>query len=478
MTRTRRSLLPPEVEAMLQANLTAADRISAAAGPSNESHGSAENAGGNGSEDRRSSDGPRPNYTDPTKNRRAVESHFSGTGERAKFTGDLAKAPSFSLWERRYRALVKNLNMEEKEKVLYLSEALADPALSFFYEKICPDDSRAGNDLPEAAMALPTNMAPNIATLSGALRILQNQFCTDSARTVLKQDLDQLTLSAIEADEKVSKPKALGLLKDKIKRLSANGPAEYSSEACMITALKNSLQGELWAVTPIINCEDRAAKDPSSKTLEHYTQTLVSFLRMTETLTQNKSANSAASPAVPTLTHGYTDVFYGDSRANPRKSRSVYRQSAPVRFSPMTMTHRAGSRSVPNGGATLDMRNLLNEPSRKNSGQTMDGQSVRQRGKCWNCDQPGHISRDCRRPRRPRAEIARAMLAEHVPPVEVTAWLSHEIDEMENVGENDSAHEQEADIEYAAEEEEDPVETFDTLLASLSGENATEQILQ
>lgn len=72
--------------------------------------------------------------SDPTRDHRAVHSHFrdGGAGERARFTGDLAKEPSFDLWERRYRLLAANLDLPELDKVMYLSQALSNPALTFF----------------------------------------------------------------------------------------------------------------------------------------------------------------------------------------------------------------------------------------------------------------------------------------------------------------------------------------------------------
>lgn len=218
---------------------------------------------------------------------------------------------------------MKTMDIAEREKVVYLSEALADPALTFFYDEICPDDSRSGNSMAEAATARFGNMAPNVSTLFGALHALQAHFCTESARNVLKQDLDQLTLGAFEREENVSKPKALTMLKEKIKRLSANGPPEYDSETCMVTALKQCLAGEAWAIDPIINADDRASKNPRDKTIEHYTQTLVSYLRTRDTSMLGLPRSAKPAAATPPMSHGYAGTFYGDARMSPRTTRTA-----------------------------------------------------------------------------------------------------------------------------------------------------------
>lgn len=482
------------VEATMAANIAAADRVIASvASPVAGAGSSASGAAGARVTDSSGAAGPpRSNFNDPTRNRRAVQYHFSDTGsdELRKFTGDLSKPPPYKLWERRYRTLVRNMDIDEREKVLFLSEALAGPALTFFYEKICPDDARSGNSLSEAATAAtqgrsaPVNLAPNSATMSGALRLLEDHFCTESARNVLKQDLDQLKLSTIEAEERVSKPKALVILKEMIQQLSANGLPEYDSETCMITALRNSLHGELWAVEPLINASDRASKSPENKTLEHYTQTLVSYLRTRETLSQSPGTISSNTSVVPSL---FSDVYYGDSRAAPRKSRATYRRGAPVRFSPMSMMQKgAGTRPNANGdnGAFLGMRQLLNEPPRRTVAQpySMDGHSRRQKGTCWNCDQPGHLMRDCSRPKRPRAQIARAMLMDEIPVMEVAVWLSHETSEMEIEAVHDHGNEVDGganeNVEETAADMEEQIQTFDTLFSALSRENAPAQIFQ
>lgn len=131
--------------------------------------------------------GGRNQVIDLTKIRRTVQSHFhDNKGERAKFSGDLSKAPSYHLWESRIRTVLRDLGLSEAQKVTMLSEALADPALTFYYSDIVPDDARSGNSFPEA-LDLPENVSPNVRTLSGALAKIRTHFCTDAACNVLKQ---------------------------------------------------------------------------------------------------------------------------------------------------------------------------------------------------------------------------------------------------------------------------------------------------
>lgn len=407
---------------------------------------------------------------DINRARRTVQAHFMDKGgERAKFTGDLSKAPSFHLWEQRLRSLLKSMQLSEPEKVTMLSEALADPALTFYYNSICPDDSRAGNSIREAA-ELPDNVAANVPTLSGALAAIRKHFCTDAARNVLKQELDQLRLSHIERDEQVTKPVALGLLKDRIVRLSSNGPPEFRSETCMISALRKCLLGEEWAVSPMINASDRAASDPTSKTLEHFVQTLISYLRETETLTGSVSGSQRSSPAVP-MSHGLAHAYFGDSRASPRRTRVTYQNSVKpkVRFEANRPT------GLPNG---MELRKMLTRspqiPSAPTQGQSPAAR--RQPRVCWNCDQPGHLFRDCPKPKRSRVEIARAMVVEDIPALEIAIFMAQEVDSLslahEGAGiEGADPNEEEDEMD----EDEDPAQVFDTLLATMSRDSHPRQ---
>lgn len=425
---------------------------------------------------------------DPTKFRRAVQSHFQdgAEGERAKFTGDLAKAPSFDLWDRRYRTLMKSLNVSESDKVLFLSEALADPALTFFYNNICPDDSRSGNSLVEAAAVSPMNLAPNISTLSGALAALEKHFCTDAARNVLKQELDQLKLSHVERDEKVSKPVALAKLKDRIRRLSCNGPKDFRTEPCMIAALRKSLSGEEWAIDPLVNASDRAAKYPSDKTLEHYVQTLISYLREKETLTGSGNYGNGSTAVVPgAMSHGLAGVYYGDARANPRQTRTTYR--APLRSRPqfprqvqrnLGSTNSRAPSGLPSG---MELRQMLARPQLGANGRA-SGSRTAQRV-CWNCDEPGHLLRDCPKPRRPSVDFARAMLVDNVPPLEVAVWMAREAEQLEEESRDSSRDcqdgaDEEAEVEEEVayvDEDDDPTHVFDTLLATMSRDSHPRQ---
>ena len=371
-----------------------------------------------------------------THNRRAVQAHFpeNAKNERAKFTGDLSKGPSFDLWDKRYRNLAKSLELTQKEGVQLLSEALADPALSFFYSDICPDDARSGNSIDEAMEDVPTNMAPNIATMSGALHAIKTRFCTDAARNVLKQELDQLRLSHIEMEENVSKPEALAILKHKIRKLSSNGPPEFSSEACMIQALRNCLDGEQWAVDPIVNCNDRANQNAANKTLEHYVQTLISYLREKENLAGVKPAR--AQPIVPTMFAKQPSGF-GDARAHERRTRTTYQGPPRSGYRPQ---ESSAPRSMPHGQARLpsqhDLRQMLARSSHQRPGQNSSGPPARMRprtGNCWNCDAPGHLRHECPHPRRSSMDLARAMFCADVDPMEIVLHMAQDADEATQV---------------------------------------------
>lgn len=98
---------------------------------------------------------------------------------------------------------------------------------------------------------------------------------------------------------------------------------------------------------------------------------------------------------------------------------------------------------------------------------------ARQKGACWNCDQVRHLQRDCPIPLRARALVARAMLTDKVPPIEVSAWLSQETEQMEQDMAIDPANDaavHAAEVEETADQTslEESVGTFDTLFAALA----------
>lgn len=392
--------------------------------------------------------GGRNQIIDLTRIRRTVQSHFYDShGERAKFTGDLSKAPSYHLWESRLRTVLRDLGLSESQKVTMLSEALADPALTFYYRSIVPDDARSGDSLAEAAQQLQANLSPNVPTLSGALAKLRQHFCTDAARNVLKQELDQLRLSHIERDEQVSKPIALSLLKDRIFRLSSNGPPEFRSETCMIAALRKCLSDgrEEWAASSLIAATDKASSNVIYRTLEHYVQTLVSYLREMETLTGTlPGGRPRTSPAIPGMMYAEDqqhDAFYGyeNSRANPRRTRVTYQNL-------QTGDQRRHDPSRPRTGFPngMELRGMLMRPSQNTTGSSA---LTSNRGTpapaqrltagmpqrlCYNCDQPGHLRRDCPKPLRPRVDVARAMYNDNVPPELISILMAQEADSCHN----------------------------------------------
>jgi hypothetical protein len=101
-------------------------------------------------------------------------------------------------------------------------------------------------------------MAPNVSSLSAAIRMLETEFCSSEARNVLRQELMSLSLGAIKDEMDLTKVDALYELKARILRLTANGPAEYKGSKFMFDALRDALKGEIWAVTPIVESEVKA----------------------------------------------------------------------------------------------------------------------------------------------------------------------------------------------------------------------------
>jgi hypothetical protein len=102
-------------------------------------------------------------------------------------------------------------------------------------------------------------------------------------------------------------------LKARILRLTANGPAEYKGSKFMSDALRDVLKGEMWAVTPIVECEVKALR------LNDAAGYLVNILRT------NKSMGAAVyqgSPSgkrtIPVVAMKADEICYGEYRATTR----------------------------------------------------------------------------------------------------------------------------------------------------------------
>jgi hypothetical protein len=65
--------------------------------------------------------------------------------------------------------------------------------------QIVPETARAGGEAHPGAAADPsTNMARNVSSLSEAIRMLETEFFSSDARSVLRQELMSLSLGAIQ----------------------------------------------------------------------------------------------------------------------------------------------------------------------------------------------------------------------------------------------------------------------------------------
>ena len=360
-----------------------------------------------------------PRQYDAPHFRRTVSNHFNGDGDKACFSGDLANPPSFDLWEKRYRSLVATFKCEEQDKVALLAEALSGPALSFFYDQLVPDSARSDQTIVGA---------PNVRSVSAAMQALEKRFCTPTARNVLKAELDQLQLSHIEKNSS-GKPEALTKLRNEIARLSCNGPKEFTSQAHQILALRKALKGEDWAIAPLVAANERSSNDPTLRTLDYFVQSLVSFLRETQSIVGTSSENEDMPKA---------EVFYGDARVGHRPGMRG-RKGRQTNLLPQHRVH---------------IKDALRRQSQPASREKQDDL-------CFNCGKPGHYYRDCTASKRPFKSIARTMLASDLGTAECVFFLSDMAD----------LREQEAGM-VESDGDNSTLQAFDAMIAALDDEDS------
>ena len=342
---------------------------------------------------------------DAAKVRRTVQSQFTTDkdSEGAKFSGDIAKAPAFDLWEARYRALMSGFpGLPQKDQVLLLAEALDGDALRYFFTSIKPSSARAGMSLEDNSLGDSyANLASDASTLSAALNLIEQEFLTRDARNVLRQELLQTSLSGIMRDYSCGRVEALHKLRARIDRLSANGPSEYRSERTKIDILKNSLRGEKWAVDTLVQCQ----RDKGLTKLQDHVSALISYLRTLESI----DPHEPASPQVASGPHGMpASVYYGYQYARP-----------PVSTRPQGRRQR----TMPGGGSHVGRSGRARQIGADGSGQRdrHRAQDVMSRDElkkhlndqtCWLCGNVGHYSYECPTRKRSFTDAARAFLTD------------------------------------------------------------------
>lgn len=177
--------------------------------------------------------------SDGSRVSRAIQGSFSTVNidESSKFGGELAEAPAWDMWTKRYSSIM-NSSFEylPPERQVILSRVplrrLAGDAQRFFYVSISPRLGRSAPDLVTARAPKGTGAdvyGRNDLTLSVFYRLLDSNVCTREARNVLRQELVSLNLSGVQKESGYDRSDALRLLKRRIDRLSANGPVIRNS---------------------------------------------------------------------------------------------------------------------------------------------------------------------------------------------------------------------------------------------------------
>jgi hypothetical protein len=111
----------------------------------------------------------------------------------------------------------------------------------------------------------------------------------------------------------LTKVDALYELKARILRLTANGPAEYKGSKFMFDALRDALKGEMWAVTPIVECEVKAL------CLNDAAGYLVNILRTTKSMGSEVYQGRPSEKHTTSVTAMKADsICYGEYRATSR----------------------------------------------------------------------------------------------------------------------------------------------------------------
>lgn len=365
-----------------------------------------------------------PSYiSDGSRVDRAVQAAFStvGTDDSSKFTGDLSKAPSFDIWEKRYTALMaRNFPaLKEDQKVEHLQDALSGDAQRFFLKEIVPRSARPHESLDElrGGMSRYAASPTNISSLSLALREIEKRFCTRESKGVLYKELQRLTLSKIRKDLRTDdNAEAIRGLKREIECKSANGPKEYRSDICQTDIMVKAMRGESWALMPLLKCEE----SEGHTTIQQYADTLISHLhlknslqpvgRRTDQLTfyANDDYGDANDDGAEDGT-----VYFGDARHKPRinLNRNGMRRS----FSHGNLSGRAPAQPIssPRFNSKVPQGNELRAMLESAAIQPPNDQGQAQWGSiCWRCKKNGHRWRQCPQPASSILEAAKTYLAE------------------------------------------------------------------
>ena len=264
--------------------------------------------------------------------------------DKNKFGGDIEENLSSKL--RDYNKVCDN-NIHHPEhdgelRLRYLYLILTGEAKEFYY----------------------SNVDGNVADYYEAVERLERQYLSDTVKDRCHTELEKLELGDVMKEHSLSVPKALAYIRDRIVVLNNLGPDDRKSESLRREYMQNSVKGHSWATHTL----SRAKKDRWS--LNELYQQLDADFQLHKEVYQKKSAlrGKAVHPRVYYNGQG----TYGKPRQPGSKS------SVPVN------QHRTGS-----AGYTARWTRARQGVAKSEFA-----------GKCFNCQEPGHVMRNCKNPRK------------------------------------------------------------------------------
>jgi hypothetical protein len=378
--------------------------------------------------------------SDPAKISQAVNTKFYAD---AKFSGSDTGPPLQDVIDR-YADVMQELQLDGCDKFRFLHIMLRDEAKRFYDRNV---------------------RAHCHENYSEALSLLRKEYESPARQSTVIQGLRTLTIQRVCAEKRINKLESLKFIYEEIARLAPSCPKIYHADAAKATLLYEAVQGEPWAVNPLVNFN----KNRETTTLSALYHELHSSLTVSRPV---QGTNAMSMSQTHFLDHEHTyneddenEVFYNERYAH--RGRSQWRG----RRGRMGHTNRSANHRMFGQGRESYCPRQQGPPRDHRFGTSHEQQreDAKMDNLCFRCMKPGHYARTCPHDKRTFREAVQARVKtylDHMPYHDAVARTFFDIDASRDPYHNQLGSPSEAELDClaaAAAQEIEP--TADVMLA-------------